>query len=366
MRQALAVVMVACAVCSPGVAADISTQGPAPAFYNWAKTPPMGWNSWDCFGTGVDEDLTKANADTMEQKLKRFGWQYIVVDIQWYQPTARGWGYAPKPKLEMDEHGRLLPAVNRFPSAAGGKGFKPLADYCHGKGLKFGVHLLRGIPRQAVEQNTPILGTDRRAADVADRNSPCPWNPDMWGVDTTKPGAQEYYNSVFRLLAGWEVDFVKVDDLSEPYHQGEVEAIRKAIDNCGRPMVFSTSPGDTPLSAGPHVRLHANMWRISGDFWDNWAALKAQFDRCDKWTPHRGDGHFPDADMLPMGAIRQPGGWTNFTRDEQYTLMTLWSIARSPLMFGGHLPMNDEFTLSLMTNPEVLAVNQNSTNNRQL
>ncbi len=348
------------------VSARAGDTKPQPAFYQWAPTPPMGWNSWDCFGTAVNEELTKANADYMAGTLLKFGWQYIVVDIQWYQPTAGGWDYAPQPQLAMDEYGRLIPASNRFPSAAGNTGFKALADYCHAKGLKFGVHLLRGIPRQAVEHNTPILGTSYRAAEVADKTDPCPWNPDMWGVDTTKPGAQQYYDSVFKLYAEWGIDFIKVDDLTEPYHSGEVEAIRKAIDQCGRPIVFSTSPGDTALAQGPHVSANANMWRISGDFWDKWAALKEQFDRCAKWTPYRAPGHFPDADMLPLGGVRQPGGWTAFTKDEQYTVMTLWSICNSPLMFGGHLPKNDEFTLALITNPEVIAVNQHAANGRQL
>lgn len=347
-----------------------TSQAAPKTFHQWAPAPPMGWNSWDCFGTAVTEAQTKENTDYMADKLAKYGWQYIVVDIQWYEPNARGDAYRRNAVLEMDEYGRLLPAVNRFPSAAEGKGFKPLADYVHGKGLKFGIHLLRGIPRQAVAQNTPILGTDLHATDIADKTRPCPWNPDMWGVDTTKPGAQEYYNSVFKLIASWDVDFVKVDDLSRPYdkNRGEVEAIRRAIDNTGRPMVLSLSPGETLLSAGPHVQEHANMWRISDDFWDTWKALKEQFERCHKWEPYVGLGHYPDADMLPFGQIRtwRRDNKTRFTQDEQYTVMSLWSICRSPLMIGANLPKNDAFTLSLLTNEEVIAVNQQSTGGRQL
>jgi len=360
MWKTIPCVLLTCSLAISAAAVDVKP------YYKWAQTPPMGWNSWDCFGAGVNEEQTRANADYMAKYLAKYGWQYVVVDIQWYQPTAGGWGYARNPKLAMDEYGRLLPAPNRFPSSADGKGWKPMADYCHSKGLKFGVHLLRGIPRQAVEENTLILGTTYHAADVADKNDPCSWNPDMWGVDPSKPGGQEYYNSVFKLFAEWGVDFVKIDDLSAPYHKDEVEAIRKAIDKCGRPIVFSTSPGDTPLEDGANVSVNANMWRISGDFWDNWNALKAQFDRCAKWTPYRGPGHYPDPDMLPLGGIRQPNGWTAFTEDEQYTLMTLWSICQAPLMFGGHLPKNDDFTLKLITNPEVLAVDQHGANSRQL
>jgi len=227
---------------------------------------------------------------------------------------------------------------------------------------------MRGIPKRAWEQNIPILGTKFFARDIANTNSTCPWNPDMYGVDMTKPGAQAYYDSVFALIASWGVDFVKVDDLSRPYHLAEIEGIRRAIDKSGRPMVLSTSPGETPLNAGAHVAQHANLWRISDDFWDQWKPLYDQFKRLHAWTPYRGPGHWPDADMLPLGNIRtmEANHWTRFTTNEQRTLMTMWSIARSPLMMGGHLPNNDAFTLSLLTNREVLAVNQASLNNRQL
>jgi len=185
-------------------------------------------------------------------------------------------------------------------------------------------------------------------------------------VDMSRPGAQEYYDSVFAQLAAWDLDFVKVDDLAG--HTAEIEAVRKAIDKTGRPMVFSISPGGSTVARGEFVATHANLWRISGDFWDSWGALYAQFARVDSWTPFRAPGHWPDADMIPFGNVRawETNGWTHFTRDEHYTLMTLWSIGRSPLIFGGNLPKNDAFTLSLLVNDEVIAVNQNSVNNRQL
>lgn len=337
-------------------------------FHAWAATPPMGWNSWDCFGTTVTEAQTKANADFMAAKLKPHGWQYIVVDIQWYEPKATGHDYVAGAPLTMDAYGRLLPAVEKFPSAADGAGFKPLADYVHSLGLKFGIHFMRGIPKQAVKQNTPVLGTDKRAADIADTSSICSWNPDMYGVDVRRPGGQEYYDSLLAMYAGWGVDFIKVDDISRPYDEVqklEIEAIRRAIAKTGRQIVFSLSPGETPLARGDHAAAHANMWRISDDFWDNWPALLAQFKRLHDWTPYRRPGAWPDADMLPIGTI-EFGRQTRFSRDEQFTLMTLWSIARSPLMHGGDMTVTDDFTLSLLTNDEVLAVNQNSENNRQL
>ena len=326
----------------------------------------MGWNSWDGFATTVTESQTRAQADFMAQTLHQHGWQYIVVDIQWYEPNATGFDYRSGARLEMDPWGRLMPATNKFPSASDGKGFKPLADYVHGRGLKFGVHLMRGIPRQAVNTRTSIKGINYTAADVADTNSTCRWNTDMYGGDMTKPGAQEYYNSVFEQFGEWGLDFVKVDDLSRPYHQPEIEAIRAAIDRTGRAIVFSTSPGATPLSAGDNVSTHANMWRISDDFWDRWDLLFAQFDRVRDWTQYRGAGHWPDADMLPIGVLQMGRNKTHFSRDEQITLMSLWSMARSPLMIGADLTKLDGFTLSLLTNDEVIAVDQNSSNNHEL
>ncbi len=334
-------------------------------YHDWAPTPPMGWNSWDCFGTTVTEDQTKAQTDVMAEKLKSHGWQYIVVDIQWYQPTATGHDYVKDAKLTMDEFSRLVPAPEKFPTAGEGRGFKELAAYVHGKGLKFGIHMMRGIPRQAVRQNTAIKGTSLHAPDIADTNSICRWNTDMYGVDMRKPGAQDYYDSLMELVASWDVDFIKVDDLSRPYHQAEIEAIRKAIDKTGRPIVFSTSPGETPLAAGPNVNHNANMWRISDDFWDNWRLLLAQFKRLNDWTPYRIPGAWPDADMLPLGIVRFKEK-THFTRQEQVTMMSLWSIARSPLILGCDLTQMDDATLALITNDEVLAVNQHSKNNRQL
>src|ERR1700722_3751637 len=260
-------------------------------FWSWAPSPPMGWNSWDCFGTSVTEDQTLANADYMAAKMAAHGWQYIVVDIQWYQPTAKKLSYQPGAKLEMDAFGRLMPAVNRFPSAADGEGFRALADAIHGRGLKFGLHLLRGIPRQAVDANLPIEQSAFHAADIADKKDTCKWNPDMYGDDMSKPGAQDYYDSVFRQTAVWQIDFIEAYDLSRPYHTAEIEAIRTAIDRCGRAIVFSTSPGATPVDQGAHVESHANMWRISDDFWDRWNLLKPQFARVDAWTPYRAPGH---------------------------------------------------------------------------
>lgn len=342
-------------------------------FQKWALTPPMGWNSWDCFGPTVVEDEVKQNADYMAQKLAAYGWEYIVVDIRWFVENDKAGGYnQTNPIYVYDEYGRYTPALNRFPSAANGVGFKALADYVHSKGLKFGIHLMRGLPKVAAEKKLPVKGTDGITCDmICNNDSACTWLRDNYKVDCTKPGAQEYYNSCFDLYAQWGVDFVKIDDLARPYHTGEIEMIRKAIDQCGRLIVLSISPGETPLGEVEHVKNHANMWRTVDDFWDNWSQLNYQFQVCAKWAPHIAPGTWPDADMLPLGKISIRGErgaerWTQFTRDEQYTMMNLWTIFKSPLMFGGHLPENDAATDSLLTNRDVLYMHHYSMNNREV
>lgn len=337
-----------------------------------AATPPLGWNSWDCYGTTVREEEVKANADFMAAHLAAHGWEYIVVDIQWYEPAAQAGGYRADADLIFDAYGRCLPTVNRFSSAANGAGFKPLADYVHGLGLKFGIHIMRGIPRRVVARNLPILGTEYHAADVADTSSMCPWNTDMYGLDMTKPGAQAYYDSLAALYAAWEVDYIKADDMLYPYHTAEIEALALAIARTGRPIVLSLSPGvDMTTDRYDHLKQHCELFRISGDFWDRWDDLKNQFDTCHAWENFTGAGCWADADMLPLGhiGIRAERGVDRaslLTHDEQTMLMTLWTISRSPLMFGGDLPSSDAFTISLLTNDDVLTLLRASRDNHQL
>ena len=332
-----------------------------------AKTPPMGWNSWDCYGAAVTEDTVRANADYMAKNLKQYGWEYVVVDIQWYEPAAESHWYHNFTELCMDEYSRLIPAANRFPSAADGKGFAPLAEYVHSLGLKFGIHIMRGIPRQAVHQNTAVKGSSMTAREIAAQSSICEWNTDMYGVNCEKEGGQAYYDSLFELYASWGVDFVKVDDICRGYPVAEVEAIAKAIKNCGRDIVLSLSPGPARLETAEHLKQHANMWRITDDFWDRWDLLYNMFERAEKWCIHSGvtatHGYWPDADMLPIGPINQvydKNNRTKFTEDEQRTMLTLWCIMRSPLMIGGDMTGFDEFTMSLLNNAELIEVLQHT------
>ena len=330
-----------------------------------AKHPPMGWNSWDCYGAAVNEETVRKNADYMAHYLKPYGWEYVVVDIQWYQPTASSHQYEAFSTLNMDVFGRLLPAENRFPSASEGRGFKPLADYVHSLGLRFGIHIMRGMPRQAAHMGLPIHGSEYNCRQAANPSSVCAWNPDMYGLKCDTQAARDYYQSLFALYAEWGVDYVKCDDIAReyPHCQQEIELISEACRSCGRDMVLSLSPGPAPLAEAEHLKRYANLWRITDDFWDDWKLLKGMFERAEKWCVHAGPGHWPDADMLPVGALRQctdPADWTRFTQAEQRTMMTLWSMMRSPLMIGAEMTKNDDFTLALLTNAEVLAIGRES------
>jgi hypothetical protein len=343
------------------------------------SSPPLGWNSYDCYNASVTEAEVKANAQVLARRLAPLGWEYVVVDYCWSHPSPRlelcpNLASLPdgtlEPLLTLDALSRQIPAPNRFPSSANGAGFKPLCDYIHGLGLKFGLHLMRGIPRQAVQHNLSIAG-GLHAGGIAQPANSCNWLNHMYGVDMAKPGAQAYYNSLFELYAQWGVDYVKVDDISSPYQAPEIEAVSRAVAACGRPIVLSLSPGPAPLASAAHLRQMANLWRISGDFWDDWALLKNQFALCRDWTPYIAPHHWPDADMLPLGrlSVRGPQAsprQTQFTRSEQFALMSLYAMIRSPLMVGSDLPGADDFTFSLLTNPDVLAVNQHSENTRVL
>ena len=341
-----------------------------------AATPPMGWNSWDSYGESISEADVRANAKWMAKHLKSFGWQYVVVDMGWYVTNHSAGSNAENAQFSLDTYGRFTPAVNSIPSAANGAGFKRLGDYIHSLGLKFGIHILRGIPREAVKKNLPIARTSFHAADAANTSDTCPWNPFNFGLDPSKPAAQAYYDAMAQQYAGWGVDFLKVDCIADhPYKGDEIRMIREALNKSGRPIVLSLSPGPAGLEHAEEMSKYAQMWRISDDVWDLWhsdkqfpSGIENQFARAAKWVAFSGPGHWPDADMLPLGRLEPVAGWeqpraTRLTHDEQRTQLTLWSIFRSPLMMGGNLTLCDEWTTSLLTNPEVLAVDQHSTGN---
>ena len=340
----------------------------------FAPAPPMGWNSYDYYDTAVNEAQVRANANVLAEKLKNFGWEYVVVDIQWYAHKAGSmrdkFQYIPFGSVEMDEYSRLMPDPERFPSSVNGMGFGPLAEFVHSLGLKFGIHIMRGIPRIAAHTHTKIKGSNQTADMVADPSSICRWNPDMYGVRGCDAG-QAYYDSIIELYASWGVDYIKCDDICntdnwndshQRSYEGrrEIEMLAHAIERQGRPIVLSLSPGPALIEQAWHYKKYANMWRITDDFWDDWKLLKAMFYRCELWQDHIEPGCYPDCDMLPLGYLGGGfgrGEWiTRFTHDEQQTMMTLWCLFGSPLMLGAELTKLDSWTLSLLTNREVLAM----------
>jgi hypothetical protein len=343
-----------------------------------APMPPMGWNSWDSYGFTIDEEQFKENASVLAS-IEQFGWKYAVIDEGWYMANPNGQTLEQRQYM-WNGNGLLVPVPARFPSAVDGAGFRPLADWLHKQGLKFGIHIVRGIPRQVVAANLPIAGTEFHAADAADTTSPCPWDQGNWGVKDNAAG-QAYYDSMLKLYASWGVDFLKVDCISDhPYRPTEIRQIAEAIRKTGRPIVFSLSPGPTDPSHAAEVAKYAQMWRITNDHWDGWsfphkpgddfpAGVQDAFDRLAKWFPYTGPGNWPDADMLPEGWLGPNPGWgqarqSRLTPDEQRTEFTLWCVARSPLILGTNLTRLDDYTRSLLTNQTLIFVDQNSNYSR--
>ena len=368
-----------------------------------AATPPMGWNSWDSFGLTITEEQFRANVIVLRDELALSGYNYAVIDEGWFFVNPQDRPHAEKLVYAIDANGRYVPVPARFPSSgkptaqevdqldqlhAGPKllvtteatSFKALGDFVHAQGLKFGIHIVRGIPRASVERNLPIANSAFHAADAADTSDACPWDPTNWGVKNNDAG-QAWYDSLLKQYAGWGVDLIKVDCIaSHPYKIDEIRMIRRAIDKAGRPMVLSLSPGPTALENAAEVGAVAQMWRISDDFWDVWSSdagknfpqsLTGQFAKTAAWAPSAKPGNWPDADMLPLGHLGPVPGWgkerdTRFTPPEQQTLLTLWAMARSPLILGANLTQLSDATLKLLTNADVIRVDQTATRSGQV
>jgi len=342
---------------------------------NPAPTPPMGWNSWDAYGLTIDEADYKANTAVLAG-IKQYGWQYSVIDEGWYMENPFA-DHLLERKYLWDGNGILIPVESRFPSAKGGAGFKPLADWVHAQGLKFGIHIVRGIPRQVVEKNLPIAESSFHAEEAADKTSPCPWDEGNWGVKDN-PAGQAYYDSMLKLYAGWGLDYIKVDCISDrPWRPTEIRQIAEAIKKTGRTIVLSLSPGPTAVENAAEVAKYSQLWRIADDHWDGWLmkheagagefpfGLRDAFDRLEKWAPYVKPGAWPDDDMLPIGSLTPHPGYgeprqSRLTKDEEQTEFTLWAISRSPLILGANLTRLDDFTRSLITNQALLAINQHA------
>ena len=331
-----------------------------------ALTPPMGWNSYDSYGATVKEDEFLAAAKALKAQLQPYGFSTAVVDYLWFDSED-----------SIDSNGRWLPSPTKWPSSTGGQGLKPVADQVHGMGLLFGIHIMRGIPRKALTANTPIANSTYKAADAGNSSDTCPWDSHNYGVRGDTAAGQAWYDSIVAQYAGWGVDFIKIDDMisGTNFHQTEVDAIRAAIDKSGRTIVLSLSPGPMQTANVADLNANANMWRTVNDFWDTngLSNLADVFTAAGNWQGQTTltAGHWPDCDMLPLGYIgpRAPvgggsrtGSMTALAHTDQVSVMSLWGIMPSPLIFGGNPTKlsGDAWTTALLGNPEVLAINQDA------
>jgi alpha-galactosidase len=350
-------------------------------------TPPMGWNSYDSYSYAVTQAQFMANAHYMADSLKKYGWEYCIVDFIWWIPQNGRYGNNQSSNWSfgrIDQYGRFLPDTTRFPSAKGDVGFKALADSVHNLGLKFGIHVMRGVPRMAARNNTVIYNSTYTCKQAADTTSTCSWMDWMWGTNMNSPAGQAYLNSILELYDSWDVDFIKVDDLSSPYHTTEVVGYANAIASVSREIVLSTSPGPTPLDTAHHIMQYANQWRLVNDLWDDWNEVKNGLVVAQNWRNKTvngsivaGAGHWPDVDMLPFGHLSFAGfgpvgnprySDSLLTKGQHKVLFFLYCISNNPLMWGGNLPDNNHnpFFDSLMMCSEAIFINQHGIKGRVL
>ncbi|XP_062158370.1 alpha-galactosidase [Alnus glutinosa] len=357
-----------------------------------ASFPPRGWNSYDSFCWTISEEEFLQSAEIVSNRLRPHGYEYVVVDYLWYRRKVKG-AYPDSLGFDViDEWGRMIPDPDRWPSSKGGKGFTEVAKKVHNMGLKFGIHVMRGISTQAVNANTPILdtisggayeesGRKWSAKDIGIKERACAWmQHGFMSVDTKLGAGRAFLRSLYEQYAEWGVDFVKHDCVfGDDLDINEISFVSEVLKQLDRPILYSLSPGTsvTPAMAKDVSGL-ANMYRITGDDWDSWGDVMAHFDVTRDFSIASMIGakgllgkSWPDLDMLPLGWLTDPGSnegphrRSNLNPNEQTTQITLWSMAKSPLMFGGDVRKLDETTYNLITNPTLLEINSFSSNNME-
>ncbi|TXL87877.1 CBM35 domain-containing protein [Streptomyces sp. IB2014 016-6] len=335
-----------------------------------AEKPYMGWSSWSLQTTsypGVNPNgnysyLTEANVnkqtDALASKLKKYGYEYVNIDAGWW----RGWDWTP----EFDEYGRQKTNTERFPS-----GMKAVADRIHGKGLKAGIYLPVGLEKEGYGEGRPrIWNTDDcTTGDIVyeDLRTTNGWDS-SYKIDFSKPCAQKYIDSQAQLIADWGYDFLKLDGVGpgsfksgDNYdNRTDVAAWQKAIKSTGRPIHLEIS-WSLDINYAEDWKATSNGWRVDTDVecycntlvsWEN--SVEDRWRDTPGWTRYAGPGGWNDLDAINVGNAAMSG----LTKAERQSYMTLWAVAKSPLYSGDDLTKLDDYGLSLMTNRDVLKINQ--------
>jgi hypothetical protein len=329
------------------------------------RTPVLGWSSWSFLRKDPTAAKMKAQALAMQTSgLQKIGYTYVNLDDFWYQcPGSQG--------PNVDSYGRWVTDSSRFPSEGDANGIKAVADYIHGLGMKFGIYVTPGISKQAVSKNTSIKGTQYTAdqiaePSIAEENYNC---KGMVRINYNRPGAQEYTNSWVDMLAGWGVDYIKIDGMTNS-NAADVKAWSTAILQSGRPMVLDVTQGSYTRELAPTLMKYANQWEFAPDVecYDcekggssypltSWADVVKRFDYVAEWQPYAGPGGFNDYDSIEVGNGSNDG----LTPVERQTQMSLWALGSSAFMLGTDLTHLDPQDLEkYLKNDAVVAVDQDS------
>lgn len=327
----------------------------ASSYNSLADRPFMGWSSWSSIRKKPTEQNIKDAADVMAAKFKSHGYQYVNLDDYYMLDWT----------TTVDKYGRWVVDPKKFPS-----GMKALGDYIHHKGLKFGLYVTLGIPKGAVDQNTPIEGTPYHAKDIVNFSKGQKVNfnfKNMYAIDYSKPGAQEYIDSWAQLFASYGVDYLKIDGVRNQDIQ-DVEAWAKALKKTGRPIHVELSNNLDIKQASTWKEL-SNGWRTDHDVeaygkptLTNWKKVSRRFDDAAEWHEHAGPGGWNDFDSLNVAN----GGKDGLTEEEKRSYVTLWAIASSQFVIGNDLTKLDDYGISLLTNDEIIGANQSGAAGKRL
>ena len=378
-RGLTAVLLAMPVVAAPAVGSVLSG---APAAQAEANPPPgtdlrpvLGWSTWSFFRNTSDAAVDEAAARALQQSgLERLGYRYVNQDDFWYQCPGR---QGPN----VDRFGRWVTRADKFPSGPGGEnGIQVVASYVHSLGLKFGIYVTPGISDQAVAKNTPILGTNYTADDIATKVRQNNYNcGGMTGINYAKPGAQAYVNSIVDELARWGVDYIKLDGITDA-NTADIAAWSNAIRQLGRPMQLDVTEGSYTIALGPTLDQYATQWEYSQDIENyggkgltNYPNVQRRFTTLALWEPTYGgrvfDG-YNDFDSVEVGNCNNAVGSTNqfgsvsypdgdgLTFSERQTVLSLWALAASPQILGTNLTQLCRTDMRLLMNRSVLSVEQ--------